>query len=157
MYIQVRVQRREHTQTHRRAGSSGYFSAAKRGALFNIFKFKKDKADDIVYFYGQQIQKTKTTNNELIQLANSNTAHFSKRLVHWVTCSFIIMNTHTVVYFGSFQHIPSCCPKYSLQHQMWIHLPLKIVPKQWTIFSCLSNVCSKVVASCFRKSLSLFF
>ncbi len=39
-----------------------------------------------------------------------------------VTCSFITVNTHTVLYFDLIPHTPSCCPKYSLDHQMWIHL-----------------------------------
>ncbi len=32
-------------------------------------------------------------------------------LLHRLTCSFITMNTHTVVYFVSILHTPSCCPK----------------------------------------------
>ena len=53
-------------------------------------------------------------------------------LLHCVTCSFIIMKTHThaVVYLNSIPRTPSCCPKYSVEHQIWINPPLKIVPKQ---------------------------
>ncbi len=54
-------------------------------------------------------------------------------LLEWLTCSFITMNTHTVVYLDSIPHTPSCCPKYSLKHRMWINLPLKIVPNKCTV------------------------
>ena len=60
-------------------------------------------------------------------------------LLHWVTCSFITGNT--LVYLDSISHTPSWCHKYSLEHHMWIHLPLKIVPNKYTISSCMSNVC----------------
>lgn len=50
-------------------------------------------------------------------------------LLHWLTCSFIIMNMHTVVYCES--HISSWCCKYPLVHPMYINLQLKImVPKR---------------------------
>ena len=39
---------------------------------------------------------------------------------------------------------PSCCCKYSLEHQMFITLQLKIVPKKCTIYSNFSNVCWKL-------------
>lgn len=50
-------------------------------------------------------------------------------LLNWLTCSFIIMNMHTVVYCES--HISSWCCKYPLVHPMYINLQLKImVPKR---------------------------
>ncbi len=49
-------------------------------------------------------------------------------------------HTHTVVYYDSVPHTLPCCPKYSLEHQMWIHLPQKIVPDRCITSSCLSNV-----------------
>lgn len=35
---------------------------------------------------------------------------------------------HTGVYFDLIPHTPSCCSKYSLEHQLWFNLPLKIAP-----------------------------
>ncbi len=67
-------------------------------------------------------------------------------LLHWVTCSFITMNTHTVVYFDSIPHTPSCFPKYSLEHQTWINSLLKIVPYKCTMLFWYRNVCGKTAA-----------
>ncbi len=71
---------------------------------------------------------------ELIVVKNTS---MSQQLLHWMKCSFITMNTHTVVCFDSIPHTSSCCPKYSLERQMWIHPLLKIVPNKCTISSCL--------------------
>lgn len=57
--------------------------------------------------------------------------------LHWAACSVVTINTHTVVYFHSIPHTPSCC---SMEHQMWINPPLKIVPKKFTNSLCSSNV-----------------
>ncbi len=54
-------------------------------------------------------------------------------LLHWVTRSAITMNTHTVVYFDSIPHTPSCCQGYSPEHQVCINPQLKIIPKKCTI------------------------
>ncbi len=43
---------------------------------------------------------------------------------------FLCQITHTEVYLDSVPHTPSCCPKYSPEHQMWINLLLKIVPNK---------------------------
>lgn len=47
------------------------------------------------------------------------------------------MNTQTVAYFDSIPHTLSCCPKYSLGHQMFVNLLQEIVPNKCIISSCL--------------------
>ncbi len=64
----------------------------------------------------------------------SHTFALGDMFLHYYT------HTHTVVYFDSIPHTPSCCQKYSPQPQMWINPLLKIAPDKSTMFSCLSYV-----------------
>ncbi len=59
--------------------------------------------------------------------------------------------THTLVYFDSVPHTSSCRPKYSLEHQIWIH-STENSPQQMNPPVCLIKT---TVSSCF-KLLRLF-
>ncbi len=50
-------------------------------------------------------------------------------------------HTHTVVYFDSIPHTPSCWPRYSLQHQIWINLLLKVVPNKCALKKMKLCIC----------------
>lgn len=65
----------------------------------------------------------------LIPLCQTSRIHHWGTLLHWVTCSFIDMNAHTVVYFVSITHTTSCCCWWS--------------PQKYNIYSCLSSIWSK--------------
>lgn len=47
---------------------------------------------------------------------------------------------HTVVYFESVQQQLSCWKKNPPQHHLWINPLLKLVPDNYIIWSCFSNV-----------------
>ncbi len=51
----------------------------------------------------------------------------------------------------------SCCQKYSLEHQMWINPPLKIVPKKNVLFSsvCICLLKTTVKIYVFIKNLAV--
>lgn len=65
-----------------------------------------------------------------------NVPCFCHRPYQWATLSNT--QTHAGVYFDSGLHSPSCCPRYSVEHQMWISV--KIVLGKWTVSSCKSEV-----------------
>lgn len=62
-------------------------------------------------------------------------------LLHWVVCSFSLNKPHTISYFQSIPKSLFCCHKYTLEHQIWINPPQKIVPDKCAISSCLSVIC----------------
>lgn len=53
--------------------------------------------------------------------------------VHWVTCSFLMMNVDTILYVQSTLHTVSWCLNYSPEHRMCIHPPLKIIPNKYSV------------------------
>ncbi len=95
------------------------------------------------------MKRPQFTNNELILLISivclmylylCRRALFLQKQLH-THFTFITMNTHTVVYFESIPHTPSCCFKHSPEHQMCINPQLKIVPDKCTIYLLYGNVC----------------
>lgn len=56
--------------------------------------------------------------------------------------SFVAMDMDTLVFFKiNPTCTPPCCQKHSLEHQIWINLPLKMSLTNETIFSSLGYVC----------------
>ena len=55
----------------------------------------------------------------------------------------ITTNTHCSLIWLNLTHTPSCCQKYSPEHQMWINSPLKVVHSSCTASSCFSDFCKK--------------
>ncbi len=71
--------------------------------------------------------------------------------------SLIRLNTHTAVKQNLIQRRPFCCPKYSLEHQMWNNIPMH----KCTISLCLNNIWYKIqwtaeTTEPFLKSTSMF-
>lgn len=74
-----------------------------------------------------------------------------------VTCSFIITNMGTAVYFEAIPHTLCCCQKCSPEHQMCIKPSLKIVPNKCSAYSSFEKHLAKpTVSSCFRNLFSWF-
>lgn len=106
------------------------------------------RSDDVLYFsYYQQILWRTKSNHALIHLirfvfaakpwygsflcAKEPHRYHWGTLLYWVTCFFIIMNVGSGGYFDLIPHMPSCCCRRSLVHQ--IH-SWKLFPYTYTSY-----------------------
>ncbi len=62
----------------------------------------------------------------------SHTVSLADMFLHYHKWTHTHTHTHTVDYLDLIPHTLSCCHKYSLEHQIWINPPLKIVPNKFT-------------------------
>jgi len=97
-------------------------------------------------------QKVNASHNRVLRVHQSRISSFSAppklskthQCVHWITLSFITMNTHTHTHAHTHCSLFWLNPTHGvplpqilsliLEHQMWINPPLKIVPNECIIF-----------------------
>lgn len=88
---------------------------------------------------GPWTRTRRTCSSLWVTLTRSNDPCFCYCPDQWatlsVTCPVMATNTqtHAGVYFDWGLHSPSCCPRYSVEHQMWISV--KIVLGKWAVSS----------------------
>lgn len=71
-----------------------------------------------------------------------NLCHQKPSVSRW-TITLSSPQTHTSLIWLNLTHTPSCCHKYSPEHQMWINPLLKVVHSSCPASSCFTDICKK--------------